>query len=120
MLAPGTSGEPRIVASSITSYADLHAALRARAEELRVTRSSLDEVSGLQAGYVSKLLAPTQIRRLGPMSLGPMLQVLGMSLCLVEDASAATFLKRLEPRRNSACARMRSLKRPTIASVFRQ
>jgi len=98
--------EPRVIAS-VASYSDLHSALRARAEELKVTRLSLDAVSGLQSGCAGKVLAPTPVRGLGRVSLGPMLQVLGLRLAVVEDTTATAFLKRLEPRRTShACQTM--------------
>jgi len=110
MLAPEATERPRVLAASISSYNELHAVLRARAEELKVTRLSLDHVSGLQPGYVSKLLAPTKMRKLGPVSLGPLLAVMGVRLIAVEDESAAVFLKRLEPRKN-ASAGMRTPRR---------
>lgn len=68
-----------------TSYVELMDAIRARADELGVTRETLDAVSGLQAGYSSKLLAPVPIRSLGPTSLGPMLGALGLAIVVVED-----------------------------------
>ena len=71
-----------------TSYDELIAALRARADELKVTREGLDAVSGLQAGYSAKLLAPVPMRSLGKVSLGPMLQALGLAVVLVEDPEA--------------------------------
>lgn len=78
--------EPRQLAT-VNEYTELMAALRARATELNVSRETLDAVSGLQAGYCAKLLAPVPIRAIGPSSLGPLLQALGLALIVVEDLS---------------------------------
>jgi len=70
----------------VRSYDELHAVLRARANELQVTREGLDAVSGLQNGYCAKLLAPVPIKAIGPVSMGPLLGALGLMLIVVEDA----------------------------------
>lgn len=72
----------------IRGYDDLHAALRARAEELLLSRQTVDEVAGLTAGYAAKLLAPKPMKILGPMSFGSLLGALGLKLVVVEDAEA--------------------------------
>jgi hypothetical protein len=59
--------------AEVRSWNDLHAAFRARAESLNVSRLVLDELSGLQSGYASKLLAPVPMRHFGRVSLGAML-----------------------------------------------
>jgi hypothetical protein len=41
----------------VSNYCDLIVALRARCEELRISREALDHISGLQSGYAGKLLA---------------------------------------------------------------
>lgn len=71
--------------ADVRSYDDLLAALRARADELGVTRMGLDDVTGLQNGYAAKLLAPVPIKSLGKFSMGPMLSAMGCMLILVED-----------------------------------
>jgi hypothetical protein len=53
------------------SYGGLIAALRARAAELNTPLQSIDTVAGLPDSYTAKLL--TQKKRLGPISLGPLL-----------------------------------------------
>jgi hypothetical protein len=70
MLAPPEKSPPRALAE-VHDYAGLHASLRARSDELAVSRAELDSLSGLQGGYCSKLLAPVPIKRLGMESLGP-------------------------------------------------
>ena len=88
-----------IAIAEIRSMHELHMALRARAEDLQVTRLSLDEVSGLQAGYCGKLLSRATRRTIGMMTLGPILTALGVKLLLAEDCEAARYVSRLEKRR---------------------
>ena len=59
--------------------------LRYRLEEIQTTHEAVDAVSGLHGGYTSKIVAPTPIRTLGRVSLGPMLQTLGLALIVVRD-----------------------------------
>jgi hypothetical protein len=89
-----TATEPRVLAE-VRSYSELHAALRARSDALSISRQTLDDLTGLQDGYCAKLLAPTQIKNLGPQSLGPLLCVLGVKLIMVEDAE---MLRKFGPR----------------------
>jgi hypothetical protein len=79
----------------VTDYAGLMTALRTRANELKVTRETLDSVSGLQAGYCAKLLAPVPIRSVGPDTLGPLLGALGLAIVVIEDL---TMLERVSAR----------------------
>ena len=58
----------------VQSYDELIRALRKRADELKITRETIDAVTGLQGGYSAKLLASVPIRMLGRVSLGPILQ----------------------------------------------
>jgi hypothetical protein len=74
--------------AEVRSWNDLHAAFRARAESLNVSRLVLDELSGLQSGYASKLLAPVPIRHFGRVSLGAMSGALGLKLVVQEDKEA--------------------------------
>lgn len=63
-------------------YDQLHRAIRARVDELGFTREEIDDATGLQNGYTSKLLAPIPIKAFGRQSLGPMLEVLGLGLVI--------------------------------------
>lgn len=95
---------PRQIAI-VTDYDSLVAAFRARANELNVSRATLDDVSGLASGYASKLLATPPIKTVGAVSLGPILGALGMSIVLVEDPEQ---LRRIASRmvdRNTAQVR---------------
>jgi hypothetical protein len=69
-------------------YDGLHRILRDRADELNVSRTTLDEAAGLTPGHASKLLAPRPLKNLGATTLGLMLQVMGLKLVVVEDVEA--------------------------------
>jgi hypothetical protein len=101
LICPTCGGEGRALAE-IHDYAGLVRALRARAEELDVSRETLDAVSGLQAGYSGKLLA--QVKGVGRVSLGPLLGAMGCALVLVEDPEALAKVRpRLTPRLPQGC-----------------
>ena len=89
----------------VSTYDELIAAFRARADELKVTRETLDSVSGLQAGYSGKLLAPVPMKSLGRVSLGPMLQAMGLAIVLVEDPEAMRRFAGQHSERRAAIAR---------------
>ncbi|MBI3700583.1 MAG: hypothetical protein HY242_09105 [Afipia sp.] len=74
------------VASDYSGLVDL---LRARKESLGYTCETLDEVAGLPSGYVGKLLGPGMVKKLGHLSLGLMLDALGLRIVLVEDPRLA-------------------------------
>jgi|SRR5262245_66291941 len=88
----------------IRSYEDLHAAFRARAEQLDVSRETVDRIGGLTAGHASKLLAPRPLKRLGPTTLALMLGALGVQLRMEVDAEAmdriSGMFEKREPRRD--------------------
>jgi hypothetical protein len=80
-------------------YDGLHRILRDRADELNVSRTTLDEAAGFTPGHASKLLSPRPLKNLGPVSLGLMLQVMGLKLVVVEDAEALERIRaKLIPR----------------------
>ena len=79
-------------------YALLHAVLRARANQLALSRETLDEVAGLPAGYTGKLLGAAKVRRFGPISLGPLLGALGLVLVVREDPESKVFAARARKR----------------------
>lgn len=66
-------------------YDSLIEFVRVRVHELQTTHESIDAVSGLHGGYSGKLLAPIPIKSMGKISLGPMLQTLGLTLIVVRD-----------------------------------
>jgi hypothetical protein len=79
--------------ATVTDYDGLITAIRARMRELGVTNETIDSITGLQSGYVGKLLAPSRIKHLGSMSFGVMLQGLGLKLIVVEDAETSAKMR---------------------------
>lgn len=69
----------------VTSYDELIEAIRRRAVERGVSHNQLDELAGLPTGYCGKVLGPSQVKKLGPLSMSVMLQALGLALVVVED-----------------------------------
>jgi len=99
----------------------LHAALRKRADDLRITRLSMDEVGGMPPGYFGKVLGPEQVKLAGRHSLGALLGVLGLKLLVIEDAEAlARYSARAEKRRTTLHANdcMLTKRMPNFAGFF--
>lgn len=88
------------MSAPIRSMDELLHTLRNRRDELNISHETIDNIAGLQSGYTSKLLAPTPIKNLGPMSFGALLGALGVALVIVPDPSAiAAVEKRWEKRK---------------------
>lgn len=99
------SMEPRTIADE----ADLVAALRARAEELNVSRAEIDRVAGLPSGYAGKMLCIPPIKYAGPQSFWNVCGALGLAVQLVVDPEAtARFAGRMD-QRDSKNARLRRM-----------
>lgn len=99
----------------VKDYDGMIAAIRARMTEIGVTNETMDALTGLQSGYVGKLLAPTRIKNLGPQSFGLMLQSLGLKLIVVvDDVTSAKMQERWNKREKAAPIRaMASIPRAT-------
>jgi hypothetical protein len=80
--------------ATIDDYPTLLVALRARAQALRIPLNHpvVAEVSGLPDRYLPKILGVAGLgqkgKRLGMVSLGPTLAILGVHLLMVEDHEA--------------------------------
>lgn len=89
--------------AEVGSYDELIDALRMVMVERRLTVSTLDYLTGLQSGYSGKLLGLGQVKRLGPISMGLVLQALGVKLLVVEDtATLKKMQKQYEQRERPA------------------
>jgi hypothetical protein len=87
------------VLGEFETYDQLHAILRSRANDLKISRLDLDEVSGLQPGMASKLLAPRPLKRLGPTSQPLLLGALGIKFqVVVDDEKTAALQQRITTR----------------------
>jgi hypothetical protein len=76
--------------------------IRARINELQVNGEAFDEFAGLPKGYLNKIAGSRPIRRVGMLSMGPLLQALGIKCVFLEDPEATQRLKkRLKPRNSN-------------------
>jgi hypothetical protein len=86
----------------VRSYQELTSAVRARVEQLQISRLNLDQVAGLPAGLGAKLLAPDGAKdpkRFGMISLGLVLGACGLKLVVLDDRDAlARVQSQYEPR----------------------
>jgi hypothetical protein len=85
-------------------YQALVDAMRARAQErkIAITSPHVAAMANLPE-FICKLLSVHPVRRIGMISLGPLLGVLGMKLIAVPDESAvARYSGKLE-KRNESC-----------------
>jgi hypothetical protein len=95
--------QPRVLAE-ISDYAQMVTAFRARAQQRRIAITSPDvaEVAGLAGHYVAKLLAVNPVKRVGMISLGPLLAVLGVRLQMIEAPDLVQKYGSRIPKRNEA------------------
>jgi hypothetical protein len=93
----------RIIAE-FRDYPGMLDALRARALELKLCVSDDENLAlmGLPSNYISKLLRPKPVRRIGPHSLGPILGGFGVKLVMVEDVAAMARLRMLSDKYGKA------------------
>jgi hypothetical protein len=55
---------------------------------MQVSRTELDFLAGLPDGFAGKCLSAKPVKNMGPKTLGPVLESLGLILLLVEDPAA--------------------------------
>jgi hypothetical protein len=92
---------PRVIAD-VSSYEQMLDALRQRVNELQIHGQRFDDFAGLPVGYLSKLIGPNPVRRIGMSSFEPLLAGLGLRCLFVEDPEGTQRLKsRLKPRNAS-------------------
>lgn len=85
--APATQTLPDGVApiAIVRSLDGLRHAIADWCEQIHMTRAQLDAEAGLADGHSSKLLARRARKRLGPVSLGRVLEAAGLLLILARD-----------------------------------
>jgi hypothetical protein len=69
----------------VDDYESLIEVCRQRADELAISREGIDGLSGCAPGFAGKVLGHRQRKKLGPETLKPILQVLGLKLLIIED-----------------------------------
>jgi hypothetical protein len=95
--------------AAASDYVGLRDAIRARVEQLNISRECLDEVAGLPAGYSGKLLSQGKakdVKRFGPLSLDLLLKATGLKLVLVDDREALAKVQPLYTERAIKQARL--------------
>lgn len=103
------------IADATTGYDGLQRAFRARADELQLSRTQIEELAGLTGGHAGKLLAPYPVRAIGRTTLGPLLYALKAKLILVPDES---IVWTDDPgKRNESQARSRKPLETGIANI---
>jgi hypothetical protein len=93
---PSAQIDGRLVAS-FNTYDGMIDAMRERAQERRIALTSPEAaaLANLPEYYIAKLLSVHPVRRIGMISLGPLLSVLGVKLLMVEDPEMMARMDRL-------------------------
>jgi hypothetical protein len=99
--APVEPATPR----EVKDYDDLIELLRARANELQISRETIDYVGGLPDRLSSKVLSLNHLRRIGMETLGPFLDALSLKLIAVPDEEALARNRSRYVRRDESAAR---------------
>jgi hypothetical protein len=100
------SKAPRELAICV-DYVDVLLAFRARAEELGLSRLTIDYLGGLPHGQAGRILSPFEGRRMGAVSLSKMCRALAVKIVIVDDpVQRARNAEQAEPR-SEHCVRHR-------------
>jgi hypothetical protein len=108
---------------SARTYSEFVELLRSRLDAIDISMDQLDELAGLPRGYAGKVFGGCQTRRLGPITMWPMLQALGLKIHLTEDAELTAKMQSRYGGRQSRQARPNNHASPVskrlMARVFR-
>jgi hypothetical protein len=86
-------------ARMISNYSEFLDAVRERVDSIGMTREELDHQTGMQSGYMGKLLGRRRSKRFGEVSFDATLPAIGCKLQMVEDPEqTAKILARMTPR----------------------
>jgi hypothetical protein len=107
--APRNDG-PLPATTVIRNYDDLLLCLRQRANDLQISRETIDHISGLPSGLSAKIMSLNKLRRIGVETLGPLLDVLALRLVAIPDDEAfarnrSRYVRRSHPHFRSASAK---------------
>ena len=80
----------------VADYPAFIETLRDRSEQMEIPRLELDRIAGLAEGHSGKLLSTHPVKNFGMKTVWPVLQSLGLVLCVLEDPAARdlTLLRR--------------------------
>jgi hypothetical protein len=110
--------EAHRIRAEASDYKSLLDALRARAQQLGITRIEIDDIGGLTNGYASKLLSPAPMKYVGRASLGPLLGALGIKLIIVEDEDQMRRIEKRIAHRRATAGRCGSPRTPAAAAAI--
>jgi putative Ca2+/H+ antiporter (TMEM165/GDT1 family) len=94
--------------AAITDYTSLVTAIAAAREYRQISCETVELIAGLTKGHCSKLLAESREKKIGPTTLGLLLQALGVKLLMVPDERQEQLMRGRWERRNSDQIRVRS------------
>lgn len=84
----------------VRDYDGLIAALRLRKAELGLSDDTLESISGLAKGHISKILPASRVKHMGPHTLKLMLGALAVQLAVVVDPEQMARLQNRMERRD--------------------
>lgn len=96
---------PELFFAEVCDYVSLRNAIRARVEQLNVSRVCLDDVTGLPAGYSAKLLAPCGKKKIGQLAIDLLLKAAALKVFLVDDREALAKVQPMFVERHVSQAR---------------
>lgn len=109
--------KPRLIGSR----EQLVQAVRDRRDELDLPHELLDAITGLQSGYVSKLLSDPPVRGFGEMSLKALLDGLGLRIAfavILEDPEQSERMRgRWRPRKRPPTVEQKRAKRQLVEAM---
>jgi hypothetical protein len=100
-VAESAAQQPAQIIAEFNSYEGMLAAMRLRAKqrEIAIGSDNVAALTGLPAFYFGKLLSPKAPRRIGSISMAPVMAILGVKLLMVEDPETmARYASRLYKR----------------------
>ena len=95
--------QPPAVIAEINYQNGYQALVHAQERKIAITSPHIAQMANLPDYYICKLLSVHPMRRIGMISLGPLLGVLGIKLLMVEDPEAVARYNGRLPQRNETC-----------------
>lgn len=87
--------------AEVRNLDDLNTIVRARAEQLGVSKSTVDRVAGLSDGYFAKISTTKPIKGLGPSTFAPTIQALALRIIVIDDDTAFEAIKHRLTQKNA-------------------
>lgn len=79
----------------VTGHESMVEAFRVAKERLGLSNDFCDDIGGLTKGHTDKILGPTRVKNLGPMTMDLFCELFAVQFIMVSNVEAA---KRMEPR----------------------